>query len=166
MMYYSMLSNPITVLMWHVFTLWQTVWSAFLVMYSHAREVTELKSARESARNWDKKLEKRKRKEEKTGRRAEFFKWVCRKAAWQWNRHAPSHNSRDINFSTLLFSRLPSLFSSLPLSFSPSALPLHLASSRSLTPFPPLLPFYFFPSPSSLIISLFLFTLPHLTPTE
>lgn len=70
------------------------------------------------------------------GKEKEVFKWVCGKAGWHWNRHAPSHNGRDINFSTLSVSPLPSLFLSLPLSFPPSALPLHLASSRSLTPFP------------------------------
>lgn len=78
------------------------------------------------------------------------FKWVCRKAAWHWNKHAPSHNSRDINFSTLsvsppLLSLFPSLFS-----FSPSALPLHLASSLPLTPFPSFYSFF-----TSLLSSLF-----------
>ena len=100
-----------------------------------------IESARERARNWDKakKEEAWKEKEEKTGgkgKEKEVFKWVCGKAGWHWNRHAPSHNGRDINFSTLSVSPLPSLFLSLPLSFPPSALPLHLASSRSLTPFP------------------------------
>lgn len=78
------------------------------------------------------------------------FKWVYRKASWHWNRHAPSHNGRDINFSALCFPLCHHSFSPSLSSSSPSALTLHLASSLSLTPFPP---FYSF-SLSSLIISL------------
>lgn len=49
----------------------------------------------------------------------------------------PHHTTVETLTSLLsLFSPLPSLFLSLPLSFPPSALPLHLASSLSLTPFP------------------------------
>lgn len=85
------------------------------------------------------------------------FKWVYRKASWHWNRHAPSHNGRDINFSALCFPLCHHSFSPSLSSFSPSALTLHLASSLSLTPFPP---FYSF---SLLSHHFFLLTLPDLT---
>lgn len=95
-------------------------------------------SARERARNWDKewrkaRLEKRTGRKKKKKEKHGVFK--CRKAAWHQNRHAPSHNSQDINFSTL---SVPPRHHSLSLLFSflPSALPLHLASSLSLTSFP------------------------------
>lgn len=158
-MYYRMLPNLIIYVVHVVWKLHSS--KQFKVLFCDVQSCqwsNGIKSARESARNWDKERWKRKLEKRKRRRLGEnrVFKWVCRKAVWHWNRHAPSHNSRDINFSTPLFSRPPSLFSSLPLSFSPSALLLHLASSLSLTPFPPLLLFFFsFPLLSSF---LFLFT--------
>lgn len=68
----------------------------------------------------------------------------------------PSHSVWDINFSALFFPPLPSFFLSLPLCISPSALPQHLASSLSLTPFPLFYVFFSFQVlPLSLQISQF-----------
>lgn len=129
-----------------------------LVIYSH-RQCSEWNSQAKEQRK--KKLEKRKRKKRKLWKSKKkksktkkkgggVFKWVCRKAAWHWNRHAPSHNSRDINFSTLCLSPLPSLFLSFLLFFlsiCSATAPGLFTFSHSISSL--LLPFLIVPSSSS-----------------
>lgn len=70
-------------------------------------------------------------KERRLGKNTGSLKENVRKASWRWGRHAPSHNSRDINFSTLSLLAPPSLFPSSHL-LRRCTWPLHFLSPHFL----------------------------------